>query len=571
MLMSTKTSVSTVSLLTNETMKLASKPTILSILCLLLSSLVCTGCSAEPLTPPPSPPTPPELPPSDATPPETIIISTPNETIDYNEVTFEWTGSDDTTPTTDLTYSCYLEGYDTTYSPFTSNTTKTYTDLSDGSYVFYVKSQDEAGNIDPTPATSEFTIATAPPEEDEAKTPIDSRLLTLPNSEVNCIAVGCNGNTIYAIDSTNAQLYKSDHGGYGWANISGGIAGAATWDNLAIAPDDPDIVAAATNAGTEVYLSVDGGTNFHATQLASKLGAGERIRCLAVSPSYGALRRDLTAGTSTGNGGGRVWVNIVDHFPSGWQDMSTGTAGWLPTPAILGGDVFAIEYSPGFAADGTLLAIVASGPAPDTDDTYLYIGIRDLASNNMTWNAFPGYPAEICQSGQDTPGTPLTYADLALPSDYSGTIISQQHVYACWSDNPPGVATAGNANDDVYRLDDAICYRLLLRPDTICSLAHYGIYNRGKLLAGATMAGTTPSCPSTQIYCTLNPQSTCPTWQSSQKPPTGPNEAQVAWSPDGEVAYCGTSSIGGASYDQSAFSLSTNNGLTWNQIGLIDT
>lgn len=542
-------------------MKIASKPTILFVLCLILLTLAGASCSVQP---PASPPAPPEPPPPDTTPPETIITSAPSETIDYNKVTFEWTGSDDTTPTTDLTYSCYLESYDTDYSPFTSNTAKTYTELPDGSYTFYVKSQDAAGNIDPTPATSQFTIATAPPEEGEVVVPGDGRLLILPNSDVNRIAVGCDGNIIYALDSINAQLYKSDHGGYGWVNISRGVAGTATWNELAVAPDDPSIVAVVTNAGTEVYLSVDGGTDFTATGLGGKLGGGERIKCLAISPGYGSLRREIAVGTATGNGGGKVWINVVDHFPSGWQDMSTGTAGWLPTPAISGVDVFAIEYSPGFAGDGTLLAIVASRPAPDTDDTYLYIGIRDLASNNATWNTFAGYPVEICQSGQDTPGTPLTYADLALPWDYSGTIISQRHVYACWSDNPPGVATAGNSNDDVYRLDDTVCYRLLVRSDIICSLAHYGTYNRGKLLAGAMMAGTTPFYPSTQVYCTLNPQSTCPTWQSSQKPPTGPGQAQVAWSPDGEVAYCGTSG------DQSAFSRSTNDSLTWNQIGLID-
>ena len=488
-------------------------------------------------------------------------------------MTFEWTGSDDTTPTNDLTYSCYLEGNDSDYSPFTSDTAKTYYDLPDGSYIFYVKSQDEAGNVDPTPAASEFTIATTLPEEEEeedgAAIPGDSRLLIVPNSDVNRIAVVYD-NTIYALDSPNAQLYKSDHGGYGWANISRGIAGAATWDELAVAPDNPNVVAVATNAGAEVYLSIDGGTSFYTTNLASQLGAGEQVKCLAISPCYGSSSRELAVGTATGNGNGKVWVNIIDHFPSGWQDISTGAAGWLPTPAISGTDVFAIEYSPGFTSDGTLLAIVATGPAPDTDDTYLYIGIRDLGSNNTTWNTSSGYPVEICQPGQDTPGTPLTYADLALPSDYSGAIPSRRHVYACWTDNPPGAVTAGNTNDDVYRLDDTVCYRLLVRNDIICSLAHHGFYSRGKLLAGAMTAGTAQFCPGPQVYCTLNPQSTCPTWQKSQKPPTGPGQAQVGWSASGKVAHCGTSSTSGGSHDQSAFSISTNDGFTWNQIGLID-
>jgi hypothetical protein len=70
---------------------------------------------------------------------------------------------------------------------------------------------------------------------------------------------------------------------------------------------------------------------------------------------------------------------------------------------------------------------------------------------------------------------------------------------------------------------------------------------------------------SIQVYFTGNPQSTAPTWQRSQKPPSGSSYARVGWSPDGSRAYCGTSGI------QSAFSVGKDNGRTWNQTGLIDT
>jgi hypothetical protein len=539
-------------------MKLVNKYTILLIICLILLTLANIHCLTQPITPPPTS-QPPKPSPQDTTTPETIITSAPEETIDYNEVTFEWTGSDDTTPTASLTYSHYLEGYDTDYSPFTTDTTKAYTDLPDGTYTFHVKSRDESGNIDPTPASVKFTIAATPTEEKpEVMTPAVSTLLIVPGSDVNRVAIAYD-NTVYALDSPHAKLYKSDDGGVGWTDISSGIGASAPWTELAVAPDDPKIVAVVTNAGAEVYLSINGGANFAATGLSSKLGGGEQVKCLAISSGYG--RRDISVGTSTGNGNGRVLVNTMTDFPSGWQDMSTGATGWSSA------DIFALEYSTGFDADGTLLAIAAT--APPTDDTYLYIGIRDLGGNTTTWNSFAGYPVEICQSGQDTPGTPLTYADLALPADYSGSLPSHRHVYACWSDNPPGTATAGNPNDDVYRLDDTVCYRLLVR-DIICSLAHYGMFSRGKLLAGAAIASATSISQGPQSYCTFNPQATCPTWQSSQKPPTGPGQARVAWSPDGKAAYCGTSSAGGGSHDQSAFSISKNDSLTWNQTGLID-
>jgi len=544
-------------------MKTIDKPGILFTLFLVLLILAGNSCLPQPITPPPSPPpSQQELPPPDTAPPQTLITMAPAATISSNKVTFEWTGSDDTTPTNKLTYSYYLEDHDAGYSSFTSDTAKSYTNLPDGTYTFYVKSHDEADNVDLTPASVKFTVATPKPEErNETVPPIVSTLLIVPNSDVSHIAVGYD-NTIYALDSPHARLYKSDHGGYGWTDISRGLAAAAPWTELAIAPDDPRIVAVVTNAGTEVFVSTDGGTNFAATGLSGKLSGGERVQCLAISPGYG--RRDIAVGTSTGSGNGKVWVNIMNGFPGGWQDMSTGATGWSNA------DIFAIEYSPGFAGDGTLLAIAATGPPPNTDDTFLYMGTRDLGGNTTIWNNSSGYPVEISQSGQDTPGTPLTYADIALPADYTGTSPASRHVYACWSDNPPGVATSGNPNDDVYRLDDTVCYRLLVRTDVICSLAHYGMFSRGKLLAGAVKASTVSLFHGPQVYFTSNPHSPYPTWQNSQKPPTGPAQARVGWSADGRVAYCGTSAPAGGSGDQSAFSVSTNNGFTWNQIGLID-
>jgi hypothetical protein len=550
----------------NVPMNTINKRAILFILPLVLLLFASNACLNLPVSPPtpPSPPAnqlQPELPPQDSTPPQTTIIVAPVDTIDSNEVTFVWTASDNNTSTDKLAYSYYLQGYDTGYYPFSSNTTKTYIDLPDGSYIFYVKARDESGNIG-TPATVKFNKATVPDsEKTEAVTPTGSTLLIVPNSDVNNIAVGYDG-TVYAVDSAHARLFKSDHGGYGWADISRGLGAAGSWTELAIASDNPRIVAVVTGAGTEVFLSTDGGANFAATGLRSNLSGGERVACLAISTDYG--RRDIAVGTSRGGGNGRVLVNTMDGFPSGWKDMSTGATGWTAA------DVFAIQYSPGFASDATLLAVAATGPPPATDNTYLFMGTRDLGGNTTIWNNSSGYPVQISQSGQDTPGTPLTYADIALPADYLGTSPARRHVYACWSDNPPGSASGGNPNDDVYRIDDTVCYNLAIRTDTVCSLAHYGMFSRGKLLAGAAEASTISLFRGPQVYFTSNPNSQYPVWESSQKPPTGPAQARVAWSADGVAAYCGTSAVAGGSNDQSAFSISTNNGFTWNQIGLID-
>ena len=100
----------------------------------------------------------------DATPPETIITSGPDGTISYNDVSFNLTGSDDVTPTSQLVYSYKLENYDSGWSSWASAASKSYYDLPNGNYTFKVKAKDEAGNEDIIPANRSFTVSVeAPP------------------------------------------------------------------------------------------------------------------------------------------------------------------------------------------------------------------------------------------------------------------------------------------------------------------------------------------------------------------------------------------------------------------------
>jgi len=537
----------------------------LILLVVVMNLLACTVAPSQPpvSSEPPAEPAPPVIVP-DTTPPKTMITMAPSGEINDRAVEFEWTGTDNKTATADLVYSFYLKGFDTDYSDFTSLTSKIYTDLADGDYIFYVRARDTEGNVDPNPPSASFTVAATPVVEPPEVITGTSELLIVPGSEVSRIAAGNDGKTVYALDSKNKRLYKSVYGGYGWKDISGNVPGASSWDELAVAPDDPNFVAVLTNSRSEVCLSRDGGDNFFATGLAAGLNPGEQALCLTLSLAYAGSKRGIIVGTGTGGAGGRVLIMVSSQFGS-WSDASTGATGWLPSaPPIKGVDVFAIKCSPNFASDGTILAVVASGPPPDTDSTYLYIGLTDLVTNAIVWNRTGGYPVELCESGQNTPGTPLTYADIALPFDYS---VSQSRAYVCWSDNPRGVFTSGNSNDGVYRVEGSQCYRIYSGRDIICSLAYYGNTGAGKLLAGAMMSDWV-TYPGVQVYVTVTPQLSGYAWQSSLKPPTGEYEARVAWSPDGKAAYCGTS--GGSDYDQSAFSISNDNASTWNQIGLID-
>jgi hypothetical protein len=95
----------------------------------------------------------------DTSPPNTQITAGPSGTVDYRDVTFSWTGWDDTTPASQLEYSFNLQGYDTGWSDWASATTKHYADLRGGSYIFTVQARDQAGNVDPTPAETAFYVS----------------------------------------------------------------------------------------------------------------------------------------------------------------------------------------------------------------------------------------------------------------------------------------------------------------------------------------------------------------------------------------------------------------------------
>jgi hypothetical protein len=468
------------------------------------------------------------------------IIEGPSGTINYNSLTFKWASGLSSVDPSNFSYATFLQGFDKDFTPFLRDTSRSFQGLPNGSYVFYVKAQDARGNIEPNPPSNAFIISGVLPPQAAQNLPAvpGGGGYLLIGSDVSRIAVGSDGLTIYALDSTSSHLYRSDSAGAGWRDISSAVSGAAPWTDLCVAPDDARFVAVVTNGGREIYISADSGANFSATGVSSLLGAGQAVRCISISPDYGAPRRELAAGTWNGAGGGSVLINVLTGFPGGWFDAGTGMSGWL---SVGGGvDVFAIKHSPSFAADGIMLLVASSAAR-----TYLYMGARDLGARSAAWNSSTGYPVEIGQAG-----TPLNYANIALPADYGAANPYARQVFASWSRNSPG--------QDIYRISDYQVYRMGA-PEAISSIAYYGSARSGKLLAGAAKCQGGGGCYQVQTYFSGNAVSNYPAWQPGQKAPTGSRAAMVGWSPDGMTAYAGTSGT------ESALSHSINNGLTWNQ------
>jgi len=407
--------------------------------------------------------------------------------------------------------------------------------------------------------------------------------------EVNRIAIGSDGRTFYAVDISNPNntdgseaLYKSTDSGISWDDtVSRHLyqtmtpaeqANFRVW-NITVAPDDCDFVAAVTNDGVSnlphnIWFSRNGGFEWQDTYCP----AADNISAVDISINYGS--RDIAIGTRTGAGNGAVWIMKAPEY-NNWVNQG------------FSGDVLSLKFSPNYNSNASIAIAYA-----DTTGTYFNAGIHDLQANTTDWAVvYGGSPPEAAITpGVSPKANQIISADLELPFDFSGQALSLCRCYISTDDG----GVTGNAG--IYRIDDTVVYQLMSATTRrISDITYFGNYASGKLLAGEVLGD--PCSAAVMTWFTDSP-TTCPIpcWYPAMKPVTGAagtdncngsgfGNTQVAWSPDGSIAYAGTASsavlVPGASWpvpyltgedlDESAFSLSRNNGETWNQLALIDT
>jgi hypothetical protein len=400
-------------------------------------------------------------------------------------------------------------------------------------------------------------------------TPSEEGNVVVSPSEINAIVVGSDDETFYAIDIPHSKVYKSTDGGVTWEDdltdaLTEEDATLPAWD-VAVAPDDRELVAVVTNNRTAVYVSEDGGKEWVNTNL-SDLGA-LLISDIAISPEYGD-DRDIAIGTRNPDGStnGDIWVIRRLGFPD-WEAQG------------LDMDVTSLRFSPNYDSEKTILVI-----ASDDDRSYVCTGIRNTDENTTDWEVTEPSKVEISEVSGDSPGeNEIIVSDLELPRDYLGDDAEKRVVYAAYS--------SSTAADDVYRIEDTRVFRLDVdygRKVSLASIAYHGTCSSGKLLAGEVLGEEDTA--SALIHLCANPEERFPDWEEPSEPPTGGAvsgraNAQVAWSSGGKVAYCGTSSNNvtsaadwkeatkwnGQPRDESSFSVSEDGGDTWNQLSLIDT
>jgi len=412
----------------------------------------------------------------------------------------------------------------------------------------------------------------------EVDKPGTSGNVVVSPSEVSEIAIGSNG-VLYAIDSENSGVYRSLDGGVTWEDITDKLAGEGAGlpaSKIAVAPDKAGIVAVITDGGSAVYLSTDGGMDWVDTGVPD-LGSN-KIQAIAISREYtqdGKSFREIAIGTAAwgdNTTSGQVWVYQTEKSWATWLNQEITV-----DPSHIGGEVSALAYSPHYPDDLTILVVastagdVSGTPTDYRNKTYLCLGVRDTEYGTTVWNDLTNYPVEIAQlssdyvsSGGDASDVSWFTSSLALPSNYSGIETSSRWLFVSYD-------RQSSTGDDVYLINNNYGVRLDVdngNPIDISSIAYHGTIASGMLLAGdadPTGSGTV------QVRRAAEPFDAATTWELSNVPPTGPGNARLGWSPDGQIAYCGTGQVGGGALDESALSASIDDGDKWRQLGLIDT
>jgi len=456
-------------------------------------------------------------------------------------------------------------------------------------------------------------------------------------SEVLDVAVGSDGKSVAAAvrignatNGTRSLLYSKDNG-ITWqirlTNVYQVIPTTGN-PNYLTATVGSDVVGAG-GGPKRVVCSTNGGYDWDTVFNGAGLEANETIRSADVSPDYGG-KHDIAMVTVGGANGGRWIVRSSGIFSYATAQMNpNGITDALGAPATAGFDYFAVKFSPTYAGDSAVALVYATdNTSAGGGATYYNVVLRDINANTTREYAFPGNGIEVRNPAAPLDASPasnyLNMADLQIPNDFSGQSASLRRAYisldAYGSGGLAPAAKLAMNQDGIYRIDDTTQYLLMdtsaMADKSIYSIAYYGTYASGKLLAGER---TGYPCAATVPTWFTDSPTTCPIpcWYPALKPVTGAanqgtcllgdkngmGAAQVDWNADGSLAFAATGSLPATVYagqtgwrngaarvsvadrrlwfqmqtwnpvanDESAFAISRNNGETWNELSIIDT
>jgi len=390
------------------------------------------------------------------------------------------------------------------------------------------------------------------------------------------------------------QLLKSTDEGATWKNLSDALTTEVTEQELGtivslvkVACDfgDPDFVAVAlvvTKGSPDelhVFISNDGGTTFRDTgevdsALTTAGANGDLV--FAVSSEMDDMRNIAIGGTTAAEDDALLFRCLaIGDVGTGWED-ATAYDGW-DNDSASSIAVVAICFAPSWATDRTILVLTV----PDTlDNVYLQSGTWGTIE---AWNNKAGFEKAVPIFSAPTTIPYLNgVASINTPLDYSGQDAVQRYVWVNVNyldgSTPVGM---------IFRVKNKSVIPIGQQVEGtpwLSTVSYFGYISEGKAIASLLGTGEaveveadvwapvlTECCEGVLIYrndSITDMDICCLPWDVSCKPPTG-RLVMVAFyiSPDKAYAVA----IGGGSCEESAWSVSFDDGDTWNQLSLVNT
>ena len=352
---------------------------------------------------------------------------------------------------------------------------------------------------------------------------------------------------------------------------------------VACAPDDPDFVAIVVEIATDVYvfISTDGGATFRSSGVVDAgLGGGTCVYHFAISPAIDGVRDIAVAGVDG------IWRSrATGSMATAWED-ATAYLGWddedQTTELFDTVAVVAVQFAPSWDRDWTVLAVTVADWGT-SQSVYLQSGTWD-ADGDGSWNTKANFKRavrilhEVSLDWQPDPiGIGGLVAGITTPENYAGRTATQRYAWVWVNYKDPANTIDGRAIGEIFRVVgfsvNAIDTQLPGEP-WMSNVSYLGTIASGKAIATVLGDGATAStdcCQGVQVYRNddiTGMEICCLRWRPACKPPTGSLGMEASYvSPDKAYAVA----LWGDAHDEGAWSVSFDDGETWNQLSLVDT
>jgi len=363
-------------------------------------------------------------------------------------------------------------------------------------------------------------------------------------SDVTGIAIGEDGDVMYAVGGVG-YVYRSTDTGVSWSQIATDAGTKIDYsinaDMVAVAGDDSDVVVIADCFDGSLYdgyllVTTDGGAEWaFLGDLAPMYGGITAINDIDISTAAGGTRFVAAACTT----GAATRVLYIELGIGGiWKNANALASAQAGTTTAL-----ACAFSPNFASDLVLTAATVNA-------TGTIFEVLQLTTS-PAWNSTAGFDKYPFLLEDSTGPFKAQAASIALAPTYLGGDEIERVAFV-------GIDVAANANaaDGVYRCEDYAYTQIMSKKDI-----HSVAFDGSTVVAGITGAAST----GTTVWRSADPLTSIPTFRGSAALKSPGGDGSVV------VGFASTTVVAGTSGDESCFSVSEDNGASFNDISLIDT